>query len=176
MSALMEFLLRNQKDKGVMATLRRALVPNTEMRAWPLLLRFGGVGSGHCARTVRTVAGLFAYHPEHCETGNMGTVCRALCSPDEQPWNSVDEHDQNKANPPGPMARKFMYLLSADREEICERVARVVLYAKSRGIPVNYGALEQDLETWPRAREAWAGVFWAMPQPDDGRNEQEETA
>lgn len=174
MSDLMEFLLRNRENKGVMATLRRALVENTEMRAWPLLAKFGGIGSSPRARAVRTVAGLFAYHPEHCETGNMGTVCRALCSSEEQPWSSVDE--QGKASSPGPVARKFMYLLSANREEICERVARVVLYAKSQGIRVNYGALEQDLEKWPRAREAWAGIFWASPQADDQQNEQEETA
>lgn len=174
MSALIEFLLRNRENKGVMATLRCALAESKEMRAWPLVARFGGIGRGPHARTVRTVAGLFAHHPENCDAGNMGTVCRALCSPDEQPWNSVD--DQGKASSPGPMARKFMYLLSADREEICERVARVVLYAKSQGIPVNYGALEQDLETWPRAREAWAGVFWALPPSDDGQDEQEETA
>ncbi len=173
MSALTEFLLCNRKNKGVMATLRRALVASTEMRAWPLLLRFGGVGGDHRARTVRTVAGLFAHHPENCDMGNMGVVCRALCSSDEQPWKNVD--DQGNAVSPGPMARKFMYLLSADREEICERVARVVLYAKSRNIPVNYSALEQDLLFWPRAREAWAGAFWALPQSDDGQNEQEET-
>ncbi len=176
MSALMEFLLCNRENKGVMATLRRALVASTEMRAWPLLLRFGGVGGDHRARTVRTVAGLFAHHPANSDIGNMGTVCRALCSPDEQPWKNGDEHDPNKVNPPGPMTRKFMYLLSANREEICERVARVVLYAKSRGIPVNYSALEQDLLFWPRARETWAGVFWALPQEDDGQNEQEETS
>lgn len=176
MSALIEFLLRNRENKGVMATLRCALVESKEMRAWPLVARFGGIGPSLPARAVRTVAGLFAHHPENCDSGNMGTVCRDLCSQEEKEklWKSVDE--QGKASSPGPMARKFMYLLNADREEICERVARVVLYAKSQGIPVNYGALEQDLETWPRAREAWAGVFWALPQPDDGQNEQEETA
>ena len=59
-----------------------------------------------------------------------------------------------------PVSRKFGYLLAAERDEICDRVIRIVLYAKSKEIPVNYDALENDLVKWPRSREFWARAFW----------------
>ena len=152
MSALMDFLLRNAGNRGVMATLRGALVETTEIRAWPLLAHVGGLGDSRQARAVRTVAGLFALHPRNCDAGNMGTVCRQLCGADERPW----EED----GAPGPMGRRLLYLLSADRDEIDERVCRLVRLAASRDIPVNYAALERDLAQWPRPREAWATAFW----------------
>lgn len=172
MSLLMDFLQRNATNKRVLATLRCALVENTEMRAWPLLGSFGGIGAGQKARAIRTVAGLFAVHTAHCEKGNMGTLCRKLCSHDEKPWENIDP--QGKAVPPGPMGRRFLYLINADKNEIFERVCRLVRYAKSRDVPVNYAALEKDLAEWPKAREAWAGEFWASAEK---REEQEgETA
>ena len=156
MSALMEFLLRNANNKRVMATLRCGLVENTEMRAWPLLAHLDGIGNRQRARAVRTVAGLFALHPHNCTSGNMGTVCRRLCSSDEKPW----ARDTETSSGPGPMERRFLYLLNADRDEICGRVCRLVQYAGSKDIPVNYAVLEKDLSEWPRARESWATAFW----------------
>lgn len=167
MSALMDFLLRNAGNKGIMATLRCGLVENTQMRAWPLLARFDGMGSTQRARAVRTVAGLFAVHPENCHEGNMGTVCRRLCGSDEKPW----EVGESGSAAPGPVGRRFMHLLNADREEICDRVCRLVRQAGSRGIAVNYAALERDLTEWPRAREAWAAEFWA-PMKEGGEEEE----
>lgn len=157
MSALMEFLLRNADNKRMMALLRCGLVENTEMRAWPLLAHLDGIGNGQQARAVRTVAGLFALHPRNCASGNMGTVCRQLCGGDETPW----KNDTETGSGPGPVERRFLYLLNADRDEICGRVCRLVRYAGGRDIPVNYAALENDLATWPRARETWAATFWA---------------
>jgi CRISPR system Cascade subunit CasB len=166
----MEFLLKNRENRGALAALRQGLAPATEMRAWPLLARFGGIGRTPGARAVRTVAALFAHHPRNCDAGNMGDTCRALCGQDEHPWETAD--GTGKAVPPGPMSRKFSRLLAADAEEICERVARVVLYAKSKGIAVNYAQLEKDLAGWPRAREAWAGAFWATGKPDSAEGEE----
>lgn len=162
MSALMEFLLRNADNKRIMAILRCGLVENTEMRAWPLLAHLDGIGNKQQARAVRTVAGLFALHPHNCTSGNMGDVCRQLCGSDERPW----ERDPETNNGPGPVERRFLYLLNADRDEICGRVCRLVRHAGSRDIPVNYLALEKDLAEWPRARESWATAFWA-PMTDE---------
>lgn len=168
MSALMDFLLRNAGNKRVMATLRRALVESTELRAWPLLASLGGIGDSQRARAVRTVAGLFAAHPLAGDTGNMGTVCRMLCEDGEKPWENQDERGESL--PPGPMGRRFLHLLNADRDEICGRVCRLVRYAGSRGVPVNYAALEKDLAEWPKAREAWAVAFWAPAAEDSGED------
>ena len=166
---LMEFLLKNSENRGVLAMLRQSLIPAKEMRAWPILSRFGGIGRSSGARAVRTVAALFAHHPQNSDTGNMGNTCRALCVSDEHPWEAVD--GTGRAVPPGPMSRKFIRLLESDAEEICERTARIVLYAKSRRIPVNYAQLEADLAGWPRAREAWARAFWAEPRPESQKEE-----
>ena len=166
MSALMEFLLRNADNKRVMAILRCGLVESTEMRAWPLLAHLDGIGGSQRARAVRTVAGLFALHPRDCASGNMGTVCRQLCGSDEKPWASGPGADDS----PGPMGRRFLYLLNADREEICGRVCRLVRYAGSKDIPFNYAALEKDLTEWPRAREAWAAAFWAPVTDETAEN------
>ncbi|WP_301967636.1 type I-E CRISPR-associated protein Cse2/CasB [uncultured Desulfovibrio sp.] len=166
MSALMEFLLRNADNKRVMAILRCGLVESTEMRAWPLLAHLDGIGGSQRARAVRTVAGLFALHPRDCASGNMGTVCRQLCGSDEKPWAGGPGTDDS----PGPMGRRFLYLLNADRDEICGRVCRLVRYAGSRDIPVNYTALEKDLSEWPRAREAWAAAFWAPVTDESAEN------
>lgn len=162
MSALLEFLLRNANNKRVMAMLRCGLVESTEIRAWPLLAHFNGIGNKPRSRAVRTVAGLFATHPNNCESGNMGTVCRQLCDSDEKPWESGES---GEGSAPGPMERRFLYLLNADSEEICERICRLVRYAGSKDIPINYSALEEDLSRWPRARKDWATAFWAPGVP-----------
>ncbi len=172
MSSLTDFLQRNADNRGVMATLRQGLTPATETRAWPLLAQFNGIGRKADARAVRTVAALFAHHPAMSDTGNMGDTCRALCNDNEHPWETVDA--KGKAIAPGPMSRKFSWLLASDTDEIFERVARMVLYAKSKGVPVNYAQLEKDLARWTdqRVREAWASAFWA-PKAMDSESEEE---
>lgn len=162
MSGLIGFLLGNADNKRVMATLRSGLVKGTEMRAWPLLAHFGGIGDSLEARATRTVAGLFASHPKNCASGSMGTVCRQLCKDDEKPW----EIGTDNKGAPGPMERRFLHLLNADREEICARVSRIVRYAGSKDVPINYSRLEEDLAKWPRAREAWAADFWSSRADD----------
>lgn len=156
-----EFLRHSEQDRGVLAALRQGLTPSREMLAWPYLAQFGGIGDSMRARTVRTVAGLFAHHPSNCKKGNMGTTCLTLClrRGGEKPWELMDFR-RNRAIPLGPVARRFCWMLEADREEICERVIRMVLFAKNERIPVNYAQLEEDLTHWPRAREYWARSFW----------------
>src|SRR5438094_2356793 len=75
---LLDYLRRLAGDRGAMADLRCALSPSPakRARAWPLLAPVGGVGNPR----VETVAGLFAYHPEAADTGNLGTTCRSLAA------------------------------------------------------------------------------------------------
>ena len=170
MSELIKFLQNNCENKRVLASLRQGLVKTTEFRAWPLLVRFGGIGPEFRARVVRTVAGLFAYHPKMITVGNMGTTCRRLCNPEiEKPWEDMDA--TGKVVQPGPVSRKFSYLLAAECDEICDRVIRIVFYAKSKLIPINYEALETDLRMWPKSREYWAKSFWNCDEKtaDEGK-------
>src|SRR5262245_30068055 len=109
-----------------MADLRRALNPVQRHRAWPLLARVGGIGNPR----IEVVAGLFAYHPEETNQGNLGTTCRHLAGEN----NSFDA--------------RFRRLLSCDYDEICDWLRPVVLAAKAKGIDVNYEELFRDLSYW----------------------------
>lgn len=158
MSTLMDWLRRQKEQRGVLAQLRCGLVAGKEHRAWPLLARFDGI-EGYKGQVVRTIAGLYASHPDETgNPGNMGTLCLRLCGDDETPWQ--DEK-------PRPMAMRLQYLLAAEPEEICQRAARLVLRCKASGIPVNYEQLYTDLLLWEkpfsreRVRQSWAQHFWA---------------
>lgn len=158
MSALLDYLktLKERDNRGAFADLRCALVASRKHRAWPLLASFGGIGEEHPAKVVQTIAGLFAYHSETTESGNLGDTCRNLMSEDER-----TEYLQERIV--GPITRRFQHLLASSREEVCERVARLVLYAKSKDVQVNYSQLENDLFYWSDAvRIRWAKSFWQV--------------
>ena len=108
---LLAYLRQLETNRGAMADLRCALSPAKIARAWPLLARVGGIGNPR----VETVAGLFAYHPQVTNSGNLGTTCRLL---------AVDSNTFDG---------RFRRLLSCDRDEICERLRPIVLAAKARG-------------------------------------------
>ena len=69
---LLAYLRQLKNDRGAMADLRCALNPTKLPRAWPLLARVGGIGNPR----IEAVAGLFAYHPDETQTGNLGTTSR----------------------------------------------------------------------------------------------------
>ena len=110
MSKLTDFLEKNKDDKGLM-TLRRALVSSREARAWPVLAVFDGIGREHNAQVIRTIAGLFAiwhdFPPIGRDSGSIGSVCRMLCSSDEDP--SMAEDDDHRPVKPTPMEAFFLF-------------------------------------------------------------------
>ena len=61
-------------------------------------------------------------------------------------------------------AECFQHLLTAEgRGELYPRVRRMVLMAKSQGVPVNYAQLVTDLKFWfesDRKKTEWAIAFW----------------
>lgn len=161
MSDLLDYLEERKENKGFMANLRCALVDTKRMRAYPYLARFDGVGDHHRAKVVQTIAGLYALHPNTTNQGNMGDTCRRLCGSEEKPW---DEE-------PGPIAKRLQHLLAAERDEICNRVVRIILRAKSQEIPINYEQLENDLLYWgDKKKNSWAMNFWAF----EGKKEAQE--
>jgi len=136
---LLAYLRQLKGDRGAMADLRCALSPAKLPRAWPLLGRVGGIGN----LRIETVAGLFAYHPEETDTGNLGATCLRL-------------KKQNQS-----FDARFQRLLACDRDEICERLRPVILAAKAKGIPVNYQQLFTDLWYWSsRVKEQWGREYW----------------
>jgi CRISPR system Cascade subunit CasB len=160
MSRLLEQLRRHKEDRGMMADLRCALVESKKHRAWPALHRLGVVVTN---RVATVVAALYATHPEDTPNGNLGDTCLAI-------RRRRDERtgDENKLTP---TERRFLHLLAAERgDELHERVTRLVLAAKSQGVPVNYDRLESDLKFWnDRTKTEWAASFWTpgtdVPHP-----------
>ena len=136
---LLAYLRGLKNDRGAMANLRGALKPAQRHRAWPLLARVGGIGRP----IYETLAGLYAHHSDEIHTGNLGTTCRRLSGE----YNSFDG--------------RFRRLLTCDREEICERLAPVILAAKAKNAPVNYEQLFADLCYWSdKVKERWAREYW----------------
>jgi CRISPR system Cascade subunit CasB len=135
----------------MMADLRCALIESKKHRAWPVLHRLGVAVTN---RVAAIVAALYATHPEETGEGNFGATCRAV-----QTCRGDNRSDDSKLTP---TERRFMHLLAAEPgDEIYERVTRMVLLAKSHGVPVNYEQLETDLRFWnDRKKTAWAASFW----------------
>lgn len=151
MSRLLERLRKCQDDRGMMANLRCILVDNKKHRAWPALNRLGVAIDNDVASFV---AGLFATHPEVSSNGNFGATCKAI----EQKRDDKRGDDSKLT----PTERRFQHLLSAERgDELNDRILRMVLMAKSQGVPVNYEKLETDMKYWSdRTRTEWAAAFW----------------
>ena len=160
MKPFLDYLEKRKQDRGVMADLRCALIPAKRFRAYPYLARFGGIDSPN-ARVIQTIAGLYAHHPVTASTGNIGLLCSRMCSKEEDRTT-------------GAMAKRFQYLLAASREEICERIIRIILRAKAERLAVNYQQLYTDLLYWnDRVKTRWAAAFWGpAKEVDDALSEQ----
>ena len=153
---LLSDLRHRTTDRGAMADLRCAVSPARLHRAWPLLARVGGIGD----RSVETVAGLFAYHPEETDKGNLGSTCRRLAAE-----NSSFEG-------------RFQRLLSCgDPAEVCDRLRPVVLAARAKGVKINYEQLLVDLRYWgDKVKARWAREFWGAGEDEDAFAPPEATA
>lgn len=156
MSRLLERLHKCKDNRGMMANLRCVLVENKKHRAWPALNRLGIEINNDVSAYV---AGLFATHPEVTDSGNFGATCRMI-----ELRRGDRRGDDNKLTP---TERRFQQLLMSEKgPELFDRVLRMVLMAKSQGVPINYEQLETDLKYWtPRTKIEWAAAFWAQGAP-----------
>jgi CRISPR system Cascade subunit CasB len=143
---LLIYLRKLKNDRGAMADLRRALNAAQRHRAWPLLAAVCGIDNPR----IEVVAGLFAYHPDEAQNGNLGTTCRRL-------------RGENKS-----FDARFRRLLACDYDEICDRLRHVILAAKAKGIDVNYEQLYADLCYWSASVKArWAQEYWGLPEAEE---------
>jgi len=152
MSTFLERLRQRAEHRGLMAGLRCVLVDSKKHRAWPTLNR---IGVSITDNVDALVAGLFATHPEECATGNFGTTCKAI----ENKRSETRGNDDKLT----PTERRFQHLLAAEKgDELHQRVIRMVLIAKSQGVPVNFEQLATDLKRWnDRTKTEWAAAYWA---------------
>lgn len=156
MSIFLERLRQRVNDRGLMASLRCALVDSKKHRAWPALNR---IGVSITNETDSLVAGLFATHPEETNIGNFGTTCKAIeAAHGESPGNN------DKLTP---TERRFQHLLAAEwGDELFQRIIRMIFMAKSQGVRVNYEQLSTDLRQFrqwgDQIRTRWAAAYWAQ--------------
>jgi CRISPR system Cascade subunit CasB len=154
MSTFLERLRQRSDDRGLMASLRCALVDAKKHRAWPALNRIGVSVTNDIDALV---AGLYATHPEEAGTGNFGNTCKAI-----EISHGESRGDSDKLTP---TERRFQHLLAAEwGDELFQRVTRMVLMAKrSQGVRVNFEQLAVDLRRWgDRTRTEWAAAYWAQ--------------
>ncbi|MCX6566617.1 MAG: type I-E CRISPR-associated protein Cse2/CasB [Candidatus Aminicenantes bacterium] len=158
----MNLLRKRKDDRGLMANLRCFLTESRKQRSWPALNR---LGVDIKDEVTGLIAGLYATHPEECSTGNCGTTWRSI----GQRYGATQGGD-NKLTP---TERRFQQLLAAEKgKELHGRIIRMVLMAKSQGVPVNYEQLEKDLRYWnDRTMIEWASAFWT-PEVKSESNEE----
>lgn len=161
MSDLLEDLRRIKDNRGLMADLRCTLINGKKHRAWPALHR---INVRIQDEIKALIAGLFATHPEETANGSFGITCKQL-----EALRSGGAKADDKVTP---TERRFQHLIAAEPgEELFSRITRMVLMAKSQGIPVNYEQLLQDLEPrrWRYVRRKWASDFWnSNTETEDG--------
>lgn len=151
--------LRERKyadDRGFMAALRCVLVQSKRHRAWPALAR---VGINVADLVNGFVAGLYATHQKEIFTGNLGTTCRQIA-------RARNEDPTAAGSKTTPTERRFQSLAAAKDKDLFDRVERIVRFAKSQDIPVNYQQLAEDLSRWgSKVKARWAQEFWKMDAP-----------
>lgn len=169
--SFIDYLQSMTEDRGKMAILRKGLIENQSHATWILLGRFLNFDNPYQIKSLQTIAGLFAHHPETTEKGNFGSICRQMLDPEE-----IQKISQGES---GPITGHFQYVLSADGMEIFPRIRRLILRAKKDRIPVNYVRLTLDLLSWKspygkdRVRLSWGKEFWKMNTESSGEKKQD---
>jgi CRISPR system Cascade subunit CasB len=101
------------------------------------------------------VASLFAMHPDAAPRGRtMGAVFRAIRGEPES--ESIE--------------KRFVHLLSADAEDVGDYLRQGVSLARSKGVPVDYHRLLNDLRYWAHrdrfVQLQWARDYWGFEKKD----------
>jgi len=96
------------------------------------------------------VAGLYAYHPSHTQTGNMGAHLRVLAGDNESAIKRMEG--------------RLEAALRAHPDDLPDHLRRLVGILRSKDQPVNWHALMGDLLAWDYepsyAKKRWAASFW----------------
>jgi len=165
MSKWLEILRDKQEDRGLMANLRCYLVESKKRRAYPALYRLGiSVDSESKSIT----AALYAMHPVEGSLKNFGSTVKRI--------KEAKDNNSGHGDKQTPTERRFQHLLAAEYgKELHERVVKLVMLAKSCGVPVNYEQLQKDLKDWKywndRIRREWASEFWKIDKAPSGGDE-----
>lgn len=85
---------------------------------------------------------------------------------------------KQKAESEGP-ERRFVGLLTCDREELSDHLRRAVALLKGNEIAVDWEQLLRDVQRWDRVerpvQRAWARAFWGVREEGDAGEGDRET-
>jgi CRISPR system Cascade subunit CasB len=151
--------LKDEDNRAALAHLRRGLgkPPGSEPQVYPYVVPWIQGKNQKESESYFIIASLFALHPEHIETGNMGMTFRQI-------WNESDQSDS--------IEKRFVQLLNSNREELPHRLRHAVSLAQSKGISINYNSLLLDVRWWDfndskRTQQYWAKEFWAAEKSNN---------
>ncbi|MDO5566402.1 MAG: type I-E CRISPR-associated protein Cse2/CasB [Planctomycetia bacterium] len=163
--------LNPEKDRGVLAVLRKGASPATETYAWPHLGRFCHLNVDTERMIHQAIAAAYAIHPENDETefANVGSVMCQLA-------NLSGERENNVCQTFDTFFRRLLTCNSV--EEICERLPRIALMAKAKDVAIPWESLYWDLKTWNNnsneIKRKWAAKYWQVPKQMDDLSESED--
>lgn len=164
--------LEESNDRGALAVLRRGLgrPPGEEPEMHKYVVRWAdGEQSRWVENTYYLIASLFAYHPVQLNTGdvaqsNLGASFARLSEADGMSPEGVE--------------RRFTSLLNVPGEDLHLHLRHAVSLLKSKGVPVDWVRLLNDLWWWDDedrwVQRRWARAFWRS-WPQAGENEDTET-
>lgn len=150
--------LSPEKDRGTLADLRKGFSKATEVRAWPYIGRFCRLDNDRDRTIFQSVAAGYATHPVNDATqfANIGSVMQKLAA------ESVGG-DSEKRKSFDTMFRRLLACETA--EEVCTRIKRTFLAAKSKDIPIPWNSLFWDLMKWGDSiKVRWAANYWSVPK------------
>lgn len=156
----LEGLVADQ-NRAALAALRRGLGkrPGEAAEMYPYVVRWLPAEAGRWREEAHyLVAALLAYHQVSWPTAegdrgltnlgaSFGRLAAAVVS------DSVE--------------KRFVALLSCDREDLPEHLRHGVALLKSKEVPVDWAQLLRDVQDWDREDRAvqrgWARAFWRQP-------------
>lgn len=144
--------LKQSNDRGALAKLKRYVLADDFIPACSVLEpMLGNNWKEHERKCLYLMAGLFAYHPENCSTGNIGNTM----------WNIACAKPGTIEKKTRSTEKRLIRVLGADREEIYNALFSLVSQAKSANVPINYAQLLCDLIFWgDKTKRQWAVAFY----------------
>jgi CRISPR system Cascade subunit CasB len=144
-------LEKRRSDRALLARLKRGLgqSPEDVPMAGSFTYTFSSAENPNQRdeETFHLIATLFALHPAEGGRGNMGNHLRQL-------W-------ADKPEPPSNVERRFVTLLTAERDDLRDALRHAVSLLKSKEIPVNWRRLLDDVTYWnEQVKREWSRQFW----------------
>ncbi len=157
--------LRDQEDRGALATLRRGLgrESGTTPAMYPLVIPWVPTHP-FVENAAFLMAALFALHPQPGGQGTLGSAFAQVASFSA----SVEQ--------------RFVALLNCHRDDLPDHLRHAISLLRSKEIPVDWKRLLRDVLAWDHdsryVQRNWAREFWRSAQgpPDSSHIDEEEPA